>query len=100
MTLAIEDWGTLIAVRRSDDAIVAWVDAPVSRIDAQQSIGRRPDFEDAHVVSWGRLSFDDATRLLATPEEPDEAFHELRSRLDPVGPVDLTLFYSDGNRGY
>ncbi|MDP3278245.1 MAG: hypothetical protein Q8Q09_23865 [Deltaproteobacteria bacterium] len=100
MTLNYKQWGCLASFD-STLCLVAWTDVVVSREDAEVALGRDPDFEDAHMVSWAQLSVEDASRVLAIEEDPAFA-EECAKLLDELCPsreaTSLVLYFADPYR--
>jgi hypothetical protein len=102
MDLDYRQWGTLASFDLTH-CLVAQTDVVVSREDAEAALGRGPDFQDTHMVSWARLTIEDAARVLAIEQDP--ASREGRSRLlDEIYPsgdaTNLVLYYADPYREY
>ena len=103
VSLDYKDWGMLAAVSRPGNSLVYYTDLIVSVEKARSALGRAPDFEDSHVVSWGRLTFDEVERLLRLqpyPEFQAEWFEDLQRLFGPVGSSIVTLYYADSYRVY
>lgn len=102
MGLDYKQWGRLASFDPKH-CLVAQTDVVVSREDAAVALGRGPDYEDTHMVSWSRLTVEDASRVLAIEENPASA--EERARLlDEICPpgeaTNLALYYADPHREY
>ena len=102
MTLDSKDWGTLAAFSRSTRSLLDWVSIAISREDAQLALGRPPDFDDSHVVSWGHISLEEARQLVE--REPNSASldqHDLEQAFfHSSEPQVVTLYYRESARGY
>jgi hypothetical protein len=94
-------WGNL-AVFGPGNTLVGYMEIFVSREDANIAIGRPPDYDDSHTVSWGRVTIEEATHLVSLEPDPEchaeelKRVHELFIAVDaPIG----TLYYVDTHRG-
>jgi hypothetical protein len=97
------DGGTLAAFSRPRNSLVYWTDLFISRENARAALGRAPDFEDTRVVSWGRISLDEAERLLRLCTDPEfqaEILADLRELSGAVGSTIVTLYFADPYRVY
>ena len=103
MSLDVKDRGTLAAVSRPGNSLVYWTDFPISAENVRSALGRAPDFEDSLVGSWGRLTFDEAERLLRLqpyPEPQVETPALLRELFGAAGSSAVTLYCADPYRVY
>ena len=103
VSLDSKDGGTLAAFSRPRNSLVYWTDLFISRENARAALGRAPDFEDTRVVSWGRISLDEAERLLRLCTDPEfqaEILADLRELSGAVGSTIVTLYFADPYRVY
>ena len=103
VSLDSKDGGTLAAFSRPRNSLVYWTDLFISRENARAALGRAPDFEDTRVVSWGRISLDEAERLLRLCTDPEfqaEILADLRELSGAVGSTIVTFYYADPYRVY
>lgn len=95
-------WGNF-AVFGPGNTLVGYMEIFVSREDANIAIGRPPDYDDSHTVSWGRVTIEEATRLVSLLEpDPEYQAETLKSVLDLFAAADgpiATLYYTDPYHG-
>src|ERR1051325_1932824 len=68
--------GTIVAINgdtRAPAAPESWMEISVPSSLARSTMRRPPDFENARIVSWGNLSWEEAHRLVA---EEDRAHRQ------------------------
>lgn len=100
MTPDYKQWGWLASFDPTH-CLVALTSVVVSREDAEVALGKGPDFEDTHMVSWARLTIEEASRVLAIEENPESA-EGCAQLLDEICPpreaTNLVLYYTDPYR--
>ncbi|WP_437970551.1 hypothetical protein WMF04_15245 [Sorangium sp. So ce260] len=96
-----EEFAQMVAVDRASRTLVHWLEIAVHLADARSAMRRLPDFEDPHIVSWGRVRRGEAEQLVAQEQDP-EIRQELLEEITGIfasEDVLVTLFYSEASRG-
>lgn len=78
MSLDHKAWGTL-ATFGPGYVLLGWTSLEVARDDAQAALGRAPDFHDERATAWGRITREDADRLLRRESHPGDREDERRT---------------------
>ncbi|QWP78395.1 hypothetical protein J5226_08390 [Lysobacter sp. K5869] len=102
MSLDYKAWGTL-ATFGPGYVLLGWTSLEVSRDDAQAALGRAPDHQDDRATAWGRITREEAARLLRRESHLGDYENE-RSALiaDLYGKAAdtlVSLYYQDPFRG-
>lgn len=102
MSLDHKRWG-IAATLGPDLALLDWTSVMVSREDAEAALGRAPDFQDERTTSWGRVTREEAGRLLSREAYAAGDEDELRTSLaDLYGESPdnrVSLYYVEPHRG-
>ena len=100
MSLDHKAWGTL-ATFGPGYVLLDWTSLEVSRDDAHAALGRVPDHQDDRATAWGRITREEAARLLRRESHDDE--DEVRALVaDLFGDTAdtlVSLYYQDPFRG-
>ena len=102
MTAVTSGWvsrqGTIAVVDPRSRALLDLVDVFLDEGCVRATLARPPTFEDAHLVSWGALTHEEALRLVEC-EHDESGRAEYRAELDALfarhGRLLCTLYYCD-----
>ncbi|NUO52814.1 MAG: hypothetical protein HOV80_28550 [Polyangiaceae bacterium] len=102
MSLDYKEWGNFAAFAGPSSSLTRVGQLAISRDAVQAALGRRPDFEDERIASWGRITLSEAERL-AELEVDVEIREETLALAHEVFRADasatLTLYYTDPYHG-